>query len=197
MGLLFILCSKYSFSTIESVIFLPIHFMFSIKSFPLPDDALLGVYKRNGAYTDCYSTEISGSVTHAQFIKAFYTTPVFKLERLILKLAVSKPSSDAEVNLLADGEADTFAAWSVENRGENQLLMCDFKSRTRSWFMIEPVECNNKTRLYFGSAVVPLKNAKTGVSSLGLAFHALLWFHKFYSVVLLFSAKSRLNIHGK
>jgi len=168
--------------------------MFTIESSPLPDDALLGIYKQKGAYTDCYCTEISIAVTHAQFINAFYTTPVFKLERLILKWAVSKPSSDVEVNLLAEGEADTFAAWSVENRKENQLLMCDFQSRTRSWLMIEPVESNNRTRLYFGSAVVPVKNNKSGVSSLGLAFHTLLWFHKIYSVVLLLSAKSRLKI---
>ena len=168
--------------------------MFTIESSPLPDDALLGIYKQNGAYTDCYSTEISGAVNHPQFINAFYTTPVFKLERLILKWAVPKPSSDAEAKLLAEGESDTFAAWSVENRGENQLLMCDFQSRTRSWLMIKPVGSTNRTILYFGSAVVPVKNTKTGVSSLGLAFHALLWIHKIYSVALLFSAKLRLTI---
>lgn len=170
--------------------------MFTIKSSPLPDNALLGIYKQNGAYTDCYSTEISSAVTHAQFIKAFYTTPVFKLERLILKWAVSKPSSDAEVNLLAAGETDTFAAWGVEQREDNQLLMCDFQSRTRLWLMIDPVENSNRTRLYFGSAIVPVKNAKTGASSLGLAFYALLWFHKIYSAVLLLSAKSRLKAGG-
>jgi hypothetical protein len=168
--------------------------MFTIESFPLPGEALLGVYKRSGAYTDCYSTEIAGAVTYAQFITALFTTPVFKLERLILQLAVSKPSSDAEVNLLAEGETDTFAAWSVENRGENQLLMCDFQGRTRLWLMIEPVESSNRTRLYLGSALVPFKNTKTGVSSFGLTFYALNWVHKIYSVVLLLSAKSRLKI---
>jgi hypothetical protein len=167
--------------------------MLTIESSPLPDEALLGIYKRSGAYTDCYSTEISRAVTHTQFINAFYTTPIFKLERLIIKWAVSKPSSDAEVNLLAEGDVDTFAAWSVESRGKNQLLMCDFQSRTRSWLMIEPLESDNRTRLYFGSAVVPVKNTKTSESSLGLAFYALLWFHKIYSVLLLFSAKSRLK----
>jgi hypothetical protein len=92
--------------------------------------------------------------------------------------------------LLAQGKTDKFAAWSVEN----QLLMCDFRSRTRLWLMIEPVEGNNSTRLYLGSALVPVKNPKTGVSSFGLAFHTLGWFHKIYTVVLLFSAKSRLKI---
>jgi len=168
--------------------------MFSIESCQLPDNALLNTYKQNGAYTDCYCTEISSSVTHSQYVKAFYTTSVFKLERLILKWVVSKPSSEAQVVLLADGETDMFSAWNVEKRCKNQLLLCDYQKRTRSWLMIKHVESENgiTTRLYFGSAVVPTKNIKTSSASFGLVFHALSWFHKMYSVVLLFSAKARL-----
>jgi len=168
--------------------------MFSIESCPLPDNALLNTYQKNGAYTDCYFTDISSTVTHSQYVNAFYTTSVFKLERSILKWVVSKPSSDAQVVLLADGETDTFSAWNVEKRCENQLLLCDYQKRTRSWLMIKYVESEKgiTTRLYFGSAVVPIKNIKTGSSSFGFVFHALSWFHKMYSVVLLSSAKSRL-----
>jgi hypothetical protein len=39
--------------------------MFTIESSPLPSDALLGIYNRNGAYTDCCGTEIVGAVTYA------------------------------------------------------------------------------------------------------------------------------------
>jgi hypothetical protein len=172
--------------------------MFPIESCLLPDDALLYTYEHDGAYTDCYRTEILGAVTHSQYVHAFYTTSIFKLERLILKWAVSRPSSDAEVNLLAEGKTDIFAAWSVEARCENQLLMCDYQKRTRSWFMLESVEKKNgtHTRLYFGSAVVPVENIKTGKFSSGSGFHVLLWFHKIYSVVLLFSAKSLLMKHS-
>ena len=168
--------------------------MFSIKQCPLPDHALLNTYKQNGAYTDCYTTEISGDVTHSQYVQAFYSTAIFRLERLILKWAVSKPSSDTQVALLAAGETNTFAAWSVEERCENQLLMCDYQNRTRSWLMIEAVEGEDgiKTRLYFGSAVVPMKKSKTGKPSLGFIFDALHGFHLLYSVALLASAKSRL-----
>lgn len=173
--------------------------MFPIESCPLPDDALLGAYQQHGTYTDCYRTEVPGAVTHAQYVHAFYTTSVFKLERSILKWAVSRPSSDPEVSLLAEGKINTFAAWDVEDRCKNQLLMCDHQNRTRSWLMIELVESKYgaQTRLYFGSAVVPVENTKTGRSSLGLGFHALLWFHKIYSVVLLFSARSRLVKHRR
>ncbi len=169
--------------------------MSSIQPCSLPDNALLDTYRANGAYTDCYATDIVGSVSHKQFVTAFYTTPLFKLERMILKWAVSKPSSDAQAEQLASGATDAFAAWHVERRCENQLLMCDFQGRTRSWLMVAPLRTDSgpATRLYFGSAVIPVKDAKTGRLTLGPGFRALLGFHKVYSKALLSAAKSRLN----
>jgi hypothetical protein len=70
--------------------------MFSIESCPLPDEALLNTYAENGAYTDCYRTDICAAVTLAEYVNAFYTTRVFRLERIILKWAVSRPSTDAQ-----------------------------------------------------------------------------------------------------
>jgi hypothetical protein len=169
--------------------------MFSIKRCPLPDNALLKRYDQPGVYSDCYSADVMGTVTHTEYVNAFYTTFLFKLERRILKWAVSKPSSDNEANQLAIGDADTFAAWQVENRCKNQLLMSDFQGRTRSWLMVAPVDIEGirKTRLFFGSAVLPEKNAKTGKISLGIKFSVLLGFHRIYSVLLLHSAKSFLK----
>ena len=159
----------------------------------MPDQALLGRYCGDGAYTDCYATEVSGAVPHAEYVTAFYTTWVFKLERLILRWLVSKPSNDAQARQLAEGSIDSFAAWHVEKRSENQLLLCDFLGRTRSWLMVAPAVTRDQTRLYFGSAVVPARNPKTGTRKLGRGFYALLGFHKIYSKVLLYSAKSRLE----
>ncbi len=161
--------------------------IFPIQTCPLPNDALLGRYSSKGSYTDGYMTEISMSVSHPQFVNAFYATPLFKLERFILTWTVSKPSTDSQAKQLADGLIDKFAAWTVEARTKNQLLMCDFMSRTRSWLMVVPLE--KGTRLYFGSAVVPGR----GKSRLGLGVHLLLGFHKVYSVVLLYAAKVRLK----
>lgn len=168
--------------------------MFSIKAHPLPDNALLTSYRQSGDHTDCYRTELPFAVTHSQYVRAFYTTKLFKLERLILKWLVGKPSSDAQADLLAKGQTQAFAAWEVELRCENQLLLCDYLKRTRSWLMIEQRQSEKgmQTLLYFGSGVVANKNAKTGGSSFGFAFHALSWFHKLYSVALLSAAKSRL-----
>ncbi|MDO8372388.1 MAG: hypothetical protein Q7T39_10710, partial [Polaromonas sp.] len=117
-------------------------------------------------------------------------------ERLLLAWLVSKPSTDAQASQLASGTLDSFAAWSVEERCEDQLLMCDFQGRTRSWLMVVPAEGESaaSTRLYFGSAVVPARAPRAGARTpgLGLTFRLLLGFHKLYSRALLFSAKSRL-----
>jgi hypothetical protein len=130
-----------------------------------------------------------------QFVTAFYTTSLFKLERIILKWAVSRPSTDVQAEQLASGATDVFAAWHVEKRCENQLLMCDFQGRTRSWLMVAPLKNDSSpaTRLYFGSAVIPVEDAKTGRPEFGPGFRALMGFHKVYSKALLSAAKSRLN----
>lgn len=169
--------------------------MFSIDKCTLPDNALLFSYLRNGHYTDCYKTDISKVVSHADYVVAFYTTYLFKLERLILRLAVSKPSTDAQARQLAAGEIDTFAAWYVESRSDNQILMCDFRDRTRSWLMVSPLPGDDGagTRLYFGSAVVRAHDSNTESTSPGSGFDALLGFHKLYSEALLYSAKSQLK----
>ncbi len=171
--------------------------MFSIERHPLPADALLADYVRDGHYTDCYSTEVSKTVSHTEYVEAFYTTCLFKVERKILRWLVGKPSTDQQARQLAAGELDSFAAWHVEKRNENQILMCDFRHRTRSWLMVSSGTGSDGagTRLYFGSAVVPFHKSRSGASSLGMSFKLLAGFHKAYSVALLFSAKLRIESH--
>ena len=167
----------------------------SIASCPIPDDALLKIYASAGGFADCYATELAGSISLAQYVTAFYTTRVFKLERFILKIAVSMPSTDDHARQLAAGTIDRFAAWHVEARRDDQLLMCDFQRRTRSWFKVEPAARDDGpyTRLYFGSGVVPVIDKRRGTSSLGPVFHALLGFHKLYSRILLRSVAAGLR----
>ena len=169
--------------------------MFSINSCPVPEGSLLSTYLRDGTYADCYATDIAKPVSHAQFVEAFYTTGVFKVERLLLQWTVARPSTDAQAKRLAAGTIDSFAAWQVESRSENQLLLADFSARTRSWLMVAPFVNGDRanTHLYFGSAVVPVKYAETGDATLEFRFRALLGFHKLYSEVLLYAARSRLE----
>jgi hypothetical protein len=167
--------------------------MASVQACELPDDALLRKYLSGGAYADCYVTELAGSVSHAEYVEAFYTTAVFKLERQLLSWFVARPSTDGQAGDLASGKLASFAAWSVEARGPNQVLLSDFQGRTRSWLMIAPASDNQTTRLFFGSAVMPLINRGTGEARMGTVFRALLGFHKLYSRVLLRAAVTRLT----
>src|SRR5450631_2809570 len=107
----------------------------SIHRCELPQESLLRKYQHGGAYADCYVTEIARRVTHAEYIEAFYTTSLFKVERLLLAWLVSMPSTDLQATQLASGTLSSFAAWKVEDRTPNQLLMSDFQGRTRSWLM--------------------------------------------------------------
>lgn len=168
--------------------------MFSVNNGELPESALLQQYRDSGAYTDCYFVDVNGEVSLADFICAFYTTVPFKTERLILRWAVSKPSTDEDARLLAEGKIDRFAAWYVEARRDDQLLLSDFRDRTRSWLMSEPSagDSHESTRLYFGSAVVPERPEESGEGGMGKSFSALLLFHKLYSQILLATARSRL-----
>lgn len=165
--------------------------MSSIQACALPEQALLIRYARSGACIDCYAAEVDASVSHAQYVEAFYTGSLFRLERLLLAWFVSRPSTDAEVQDLAAGTRGTFAAWRVEDRGTDQLLMCDLSGRTRSWLMVETAGAG-ATRLFFGSAVVPLVDKASGQARMGWPFKALLGFHKLYSRALLHAARSRL-----
>jgi len=162
----------------------------------LPQEALLNKYKRAGAYTDCYFMDVQRLVRHAEYVEAFYTSAVFKVERLLLSLLFSRPSNDLQAKQLARGEITNFAAWSVEGRTSNQLLLCDFLGRTRSWLMSVSTEgrSSTTTRLYFGSAVIPKNKSASGQASYGLAFHALSRFHHIYSRTLLRAALSKQSM---
>lgn len=160
---------------------------------PLPADSSLHRYLGDGGYVDCYATDIRRSVSQSDFIAAFYTTWLFKLERWVLRWAANCPSTDDEAGQLGRGTLDHFAAWQVESCSDRQLLMRDFTGRTRSWLMSTPGSNGSGTRLYFGSAVIPRTNPVTGKRSMGFRYRALLGFHKLYSRMLLRAARSRLQ----
>jgi hypothetical protein len=159
----------------------------------VPPGSLLGHYIASGVYADCYVTEFPALVSHAQFVEAFYTTALFKLERLLLGLFLSLPSTDAQARQLAEGQRSSFAAWTVESRAENQIVLAT--GRTRSWLMVVAgsSELPASTQLFFGSAVVPPRSSSGDRNSMGLVFTALLGFHKTYSRALLRSARARLS----
>ena len=156
--------------------------MARVEARALPDGAFLHAYRERGAYTDCYAIELPRAISFEQYVAAFYTTWVFRTERLILRL-VDRPSTGEQARALASGAIDRFAAWNVEQRGDDQMLLTDnVRWRTRSWLMIRALDAGS-TRLYFGSAVVPM----------GQPFQALIGFHQLYSRILLGAAAKKLS----
>lgn len=159
----------------------------------LPDDALLRRYLDGGHYVDCFATRLPGCYCHTDYVAAFYTTRLFKLERLILSI-IGRPSCDDDATRLALGTASRFAAWDVEDRTANQLLLRDFTGRTRSWLMTAPgIESGVSTLLYFGSAVMGSDKATDAASRPSPPFRPLLGFHRRYSTMLLAAARKRLE----
>lgn len=167
----------------------------SVQPSALPECALLNRYAQSGAYTDCYHVDVPMSVSLAQYVRSFYTTPLFKVERSILALIARRPSTDKGAEDLASNQTTRFSAWDVEDRNSNQLLLRDFMGRTRSWLMVTPLEQagSTSTRPYFGSAVVPKSITPGGIASFGVAFHALSGFHHLYSKALVRAAQSNLG----
>ena len=156
----------------------------------LPGDALLARYAvdKGGSelphYTDCFTTTVPMAVDLAAYVQAFYTTPLFRSERLVLRL-LGMRSSDADIDALLAGQQQHFAAWTLEDRSDDQLLMCDVNARTRSWFRVVPE--GEGTTLYFGSAVIADGERLPG------SYQALLSAHRFYSRQLLRAAVRRLK----
>ena len=161
----------------------------------LPTSSMLLRYKHDGAYTDCYRTTLPQTVSLPGFIEAFYTTPLFRLERIILHWLVHKPSTDKTIRLVADNQAQAFAAWQVERRDTEQILLADYRGRTRSWLMCTSSsdEDSATTSLYFGSAVVAAGTGSTKRNPLSTTVKLMLPFHRLYSRALLWSARRRLR----
>jgi hypothetical protein len=167
----------------------------TIAQCPVAEDSLLRTYRggkhpeRWGHYGDCFSVSVDPAVTLGEFVLAFYTSPVFQVERWILQIVAGAASTDGEARALADGRGESFAVWTVGARTVDQLLMCDRYGKTRSWFRVAPLAAGG-TVLQFGSAVAgrPQSDGAWGMSR---SFGVLLGFHRLYSRVLLAAAVKR------
>lgn len=162
----------------------------TVNEAPLPDGALLQEFVDRGEYTDCFVVSVGADVTFPEYVEAFYTTRLFKAERLILNWLISRPSTDEEARQVARNEIHAFAAWNEHSRSDNQLVMMDIRQQTCSWFMLMPQE--NGNRLYFGSAVMRGQETSSG-RKMKWTYRCLLGFHRLYSRALLQAAARRLG----
>jgi hypothetical protein len=160
----------------------------------VPQHTLLSPYGAAPGYADCYVVEVPGRVSQQAFIAAFYTSPLFKVERTLLRYLASRPATDGDARQLAAGRAQVFSAWRVEAQSDSELLLADVTGRTRSWLMATPAMDNSGTTLlHFGSAVVARAGRDGKRPHLGRAFRALLGFHRVYSQLLLSAACKRVG----
>jgi hypothetical protein len=158
---------------------------------PPPADSLLArLAAERGAFADAYTLQLPRAVSLAEFVEAFYTTRLFKVERALIAL-FGRPSSDAMARAVARGEGERLAVWTIEARRPDELLMHEDSGATRSWFKAEAGAAG--TTLWFGSAVVPRRREPGGEPRFGRVFHALLGFHRWYSRALLRAAARRLG----
>lgn len=169
----------------------------TIRECDLPPNALLQRYHRDDGYADCYQVDVPGRVELGRYVAAFYTSWLFRAERMILSLA-GHFSTDAEASALARGQRSRFAAWHVEARDEDQLLMRDITGRTRSWFRVAPITAENseRTMLYFGSGVTAVATGEAGRVSIGPVFKTLMPVHIIYSKALLAAARRKIMRSG-
>jgi hypothetical protein len=166
--------------------------MTAVTAQDLPPDALLARYRDGGVYADCFVATVPGLVSQARYVEAFYTSRLFKLERLVLAWVVLRPSTDLQARRLAAGDIATFAAWSVEDRDADQILLCDYQALTRSWLMTrqDRAAAPPATTLYFGTAVAP----RAGDRISGGVFRALSGLHRLYARALVRSTVARLKV---
>lgn len=155
--------------------------MAGVHEVPVPPDSLLGGYSARG-YVDAWAVTLDRPLGLAAFIRAFYESRAFRPERIVLGFAGLRGSA-ADLEALAEGGGTRFAAWTVEARRSDQVLLA--AGRTRSWLAVAPAPAGCTLR--FGSAVVACDDGR-----LGPAFAALLGFHRVYSRLLLVSAVRRL-----
>jgi hypothetical protein len=144
-------------------------------------------YVGQGAtYTDCFEVMSPAAVTLPDFIEAFYTTWLFKLERLVLSIVLRRRIRDADVRAMAMG-GDSFAVWGVEARDDAQILLHDQMWHTRSYLAVA-LQKGGGTRLIFGSAVVAPDD-----KPLGRLVQITTPLHRFYSKALLLLAERNLR----
>ena len=148
----------------------------------VPEGALIARYlAETGAHVDAYCVAGPREIGLPDYVSAFFTSPVFRLERALLRVFARTKSSDAQVRALAEGTGTHMALWEVEARSEHELLLCVPGTPIRTWLAIRD------GKLRFGSVVLAEPN---GTQS--LFARVLMPFHALYSRVLLWAAARRI-----
>ncbi|MEO0665459.1 MAG: hypothetical protein AAFY97_06945 [Pseudomonadota bacterium] len=154
----------------------------SVRRSAIPDGSLIARYKGQGNHVDAYVASTARYVDLPTYIAAFFSTSVFRAERLLLSIS-GKQSSDDQVADLAAGRGEHIAAWKVEERSANELLLEATGTPIRTWLAVEP----DGTALWFGSVVLAKKGRIPLLARVMMPGHAL------YSRILLSAALRQVS----
>lgn len=66
--------------------------------------------------------------------------------------SLARPSTQRQIEQFAREQSNSLAAWTVEARTADQVLLADMLGRTKSWLMVAAAgsTASPLTRLYFG-----------------------------------------------
>ncbi|MEM1237990.1 MAG: hypothetical protein AAGI10_13555 [Pseudomonadota bacterium] len=104
------------------------------------------------------------------------------MERKILAAFFKAPSSDRQILALAEGTGDRLAAWHVEARENDEILLAVGDGPIRTWLSVRD------GTLWFGSVVLAGTDGRQS-----FAIRAAMPFHALYSRILLASARRALS----
>ncbi|MEM8591143.1 MAG: hypothetical protein AAGF13_01325 [Pseudomonadota bacterium] len=135
---------------------------------------------RPGAYADFYEVSVDGEPDLERFLRTFFDTWVFRLERRVLRLLKYERTDRADVLAIAAGKSDSFAAWEVEERREREVIFVFAPPMGRTWLGVSDA---GGTKLQFGSALIPREGER-----LPWYVRATIPFHRLYSRTLLSAA---------
>lgn len=155
----------------------------SLRSSSITPEGLLG--SASTPHKDSYSiTKSSDESDIKNYARAFYTSPLFKIERLILKYGLGYSITDEQILNTDFNIGDKVLLWEVVGRTKDEVMLRfkhnDFSGLT--WMKIE------EDKLKFGSG---LDDATSISLKLSLAFHYL------YSRMLIYTTDKFLSYKTK
>jgi len=163
--------------------------MGKITQIPLLENSLLqALALETGAYADCFEAtvacDMASDAAFKRFVFLFFDSPVFRIERAILRLSGKASRHQSDPAALARGETDVFAVWRVERRTDSEILMGVPDTAIRTWLALH--KDGAEARLRFGSAIL----MQEGSDAPHWIYRVTLQGHLLYSRLLLRAAVS-------
>ncbi|KAG9413773.1 hypothetical protein AC1031_012994 [Aphanomyces cochlioides] len=103
-------------------------------------------------YVDVYETTLSRPTTVQELARAFFESPVFQVERRVLKLAGAGEVTDEAIQALNFEPGDAVATFQVVENAPGEILLCWSDKETvngHSWLALT----ENGTTVLFGSTI--------------------------------------------